>query len=205
MAVAGGSTVIERPIVQTQLRPPRLYRRTHELLLGFRCNFVFSRRLLIFFMAPSSSYLDILELAGSRFQERRVVTVGGIQMQRLPLLTVIKYNLLSTVSDLMDTPRALSYFNNDGQRVQSARPELPALRYIFMCRLLPTTSQSPSRRYYPDLSPVPIYRPRKDGELGALGHNVHTIFYPKIIIQLNSKAEEGNEPRLLSPRPTEYQ
>ena len=39
-------------------------------------------------------------------------------------------------------------FNDDGQRVQLARPELPAPHYICMYRLLPTTSPSPSRHYY---------------------------------------------------------
>ena len=42
-------------------------------------------------------------------------------------------------------------FNDDGQRVQSVRPELPAPHYICMYRLLPTTSPSPSRHYYPRL------------------------------------------------------
>ena len=40
-------------------------------------------------------------------------------------------------------------FNDYGQRVQLARPELPASHYIYMYRLLPTTPQSPSRHYYP--------------------------------------------------------
>ena len=39
--------------------------------------------------------------------------------------------------------------NDDGQRVQLARPELPAPHYICMYRLLPTTPPSPSRHYYP--------------------------------------------------------
>ena len=42
-------------------------------------------------------------------------------------------------------------FNDDGQRVQLARPELPAPHYICMCRLLPTTPPSPYRHYYPRL------------------------------------------------------
>ena len=42
-------------------------------------------------------------------------------------------------------------FNDDGQRVQLASPELPAPHYIFMYRLLPTTPPSPSRHYYPRL------------------------------------------------------
>ena len=36
------------------------------------------------------------------------------------------------------TSRALWHFNDDGQRVQLARPELPAPHYICMYRLLPT-------------------------------------------------------------------
>ena len=39
-------------------------------------------------------------------------------------------------------------FNDDGQRMQLARPELPAPHYICMYRLLPTTPPSPSRHYY---------------------------------------------------------
>ena len=42
-------------------------------------------------------------------------------------------------------------FNDDGQRVQLARPELPASHYICMYRLLPTTPPSSSRHYYPRL------------------------------------------------------
>ena len=42
-------------------------------------------------------------------------------------------------------------FNDDGQIVQNARPELPAPHYICMYRLLPTTSLSPSRHFYPPL------------------------------------------------------
>ena len=39
-------------------------------------------------------------------------------------------------------------FNDDGQRVQLARLELPAPHYICMYRLLPTTLPTPSRHYY---------------------------------------------------------
>ena len=42
-------------------------------------------------------------------------------------------------------------FNADGQRLQLARPELPAPHYICMYRLQQTTSPSPSRHYYPRL------------------------------------------------------
>ena len=42
-------------------------------------------------------------------------------------------------------------FNDDGQRVQLAGPELPAPHYICMYRLLPTATPSPSRNYYPRL------------------------------------------------------
>ena len=40
-------------------------------------------------------------------------------------------------------------FNDDGQRVQLAQPELPVPHYICMYKLLPTTPPSPSRHYYP--------------------------------------------------------
>ena len=54
--------------------------------------------------------------------------------------------------------------NDDGQRVQLARPELPAPHYICMYRLLPTTSSHHRLGIItPDLLPVPIYRPRRDG------------------------------------------
>ena len=39
-------------------------------------------------------------------------------------------------------------FNDDGQRVQLARPELPAPLYICMYRPLSTTPPSPFRHYY---------------------------------------------------------
>ena len=56
-------------------------------------------------------------------------------------------------------------FNDDGQRVQLARLELPAPDYIYMYRLLPTTPPPHHRLgiITPDLLPVPIYRPQKDG------------------------------------------
>ena len=54
-------------------------------------------------------------------------------------------------------------FNDEEQRVQLARPELPAPHYIRMYRLLPTTPHRCLGIITPDLLPVPIYRPRKDG------------------------------------------
>ena len=54
-------------------------------------------------------------------------------------------------------------FNDDGQRVQLARPELSAPQYICMYRLLPTVPHHRLGIITPDLLPVPIYRPRKDG------------------------------------------
>ena len=42
-------------------------------------------------------------------------------------------------------------FNDDGQRVQLARPELPAPHYICMYRLISTTPPLPFRHYYPRL------------------------------------------------------
>ena len=50
-------------------------------------------------------------------------------------------------------------FNDDGQKVQLARPELPAPHYICMYRLLPTTPPSPSRHYYPRFIAGTNYRP----------------------------------------------
>ena len=57
-------------------------------------------------------------------------------------------------------------FNDDGQRVQLARLELPAPQYICMYRLLPLHPPPPHHRLgiiTPDLLLVPIYRSRKDG------------------------------------------
>ena len=61
--------------------------------------------------------------------------------------------------------RYIFTFNDDGQRVQLARLELPAPHYICMYRLLPTTPLPHHRLgiITADLLPVPIYRPRKDG------------------------------------------
>ena len=53
-------------------------------------------------------------------------------------------------------------FNDDGQRVQLARPELPAPHYICMYRLQPNTPPPIIVIINPDLLPVPFYRPRKD-------------------------------------------
>ena len=55
------------------------------------------------------------------------------------------------LSVLVTTSRALRHFNDDEQRVQLARSELPVPHYIFKYRLLPTTPPSPSRHYYPRL------------------------------------------------------
>ena len=54
-------------------------------------------------------------------------------------------------------------FNDDGQRVQFARPVLPAPHYICMYRLLPTKPHHRLGIINSDLLTVPIYRPRKDG------------------------------------------
>ena len=54
-------------------------------------------------------------------------------------------------------------FNDDGQRVQLARPELTAPHYICMYRMLPITFPSPSRHYYPRLIAGTNLPPRKDG------------------------------------------
>ena len=65
-------------------------------------------------------------------------------------------------------------FNDDEQRVQLARPELPAPHYIWMHRRLPTTPHHRLGIITPDLLPIPIYRPRKDGQLGQLRQTVRT-------------------------------
>ena len=96
-------------------------------------------------------------------------------------------------------------FNDDGQRVQLARPELQAPHYICMYRLLPTTPPSPSRHYYPRLIASTFYRPPK-GWIAWLAKADYThITIPKVITQLTPKAPEGNEPRLSGSRSTQYQ
>ena len=45
-------------------------------------------------------------------------------------------------------------FNDDGQRMQLAQPELAAPHYICMYRLLPTTPPAPSKHYYARLIAV---------------------------------------------------
>ena len=58
--------------------------------------------------------------------------------------------------------RGALHFSDDGQRMQLARPELPAPHYICMYRLLPTTPHHRLGIITPDLSQVPFYRSRKD-------------------------------------------
>ena len=58
-------------------------------------------------------------------------------------------------------------FNDDGQRLPLARPELPAPHYICKYRLLPTTPPSPSRHYYPRLF-TGINLPTKKGWIAWL-------------------------------------
>ena len=48
-------------------------------------------------------------------------------------------------------PKGALIFDDDGQRVQYAGPELPAPHYICTYRLIPTTPPSPARHYYPRL------------------------------------------------------
>ena len=90
----------------------------------------------------------------------------------------------------------------DGQRVQLARPELPAPHYICMYRLIPTTPSSPCRHYYSRLiAGTNLPTPKAGLAKADCAH----ITFAKVITQLNPKAPEGNEPRLLCPRPTQYQ
>ena len=53
--------------------------------------------------------------------------------------------------------------NDDGQRVQLARPELPAPHYICMYMQQPTTLYRRLCIITPDFSPIPIYQPHNDG------------------------------------------
>ena len=74
-----------------------------------------------------------------------------------------------------------------------------------MYRLLPTTAPSPSRHYYPWLI-AGTNLPTPKGWIAWLAKSDCThITLSKVITQLNPKAPEGNEPRWLGPRPTQYQ
>ena len=96
-------------------------------------------------------------------------------------------------------------FNDNGQRVQLARPELPTQLYICMYRLLPITPSSPFSHYYHPLIagtnlPTPkgwiAWLDKADCTYITIAQDYYTI---------ESKAPEGNEPRLSDPRPTQYQ
>ena len=97
-------------------------------------------------------------------------------------------------------------FNDDGQRVQLALPELTAPHYICMYRLLPTTPPSPFRHYYPRLI-AGTNLPSPKGWIAWLAKAdcTHINFAQGYFTQLNPKAPEGNGPRLSGPRPTQYQ
>ena len=56
--------------------------------------------------------------------------------------------------------------NDDGQRVQLARQELPAPHYNCIAGCYQLHPHHRLGIITPDLLPVPIYRPRKDGWLG---------------------------------------
>ena len=96
-------------------------------------------------------------------------------------------------------------FNDDGQRVQLARPELPAPQYICKYRLLSTTPPWPSRHYYPRLISS-TNLPTLQGWIAWLAKAdcTHIQHLPKVITRLNPKAPDGNEPRLSGPWPTQY-
>ena len=96
-------------------------------------------------------------------------------------------------------------FNDDGQRVQLARPELPAPHYIWCTGCYQLDLPSPSRHYYSQLiAGTDLPTPKGRVAWLAKADCMHIIF-AKVITQLNPKAPEGNEPRLSGPRPTQYQ
>ena len=66
-------------------------------------------------------------------------------------------------------------FNNDGQRVQLARPQLPEPHYICMYRLLPNTLPSQSRHYYPRFI-TGINLPTPNGWTAWLADYTHITF-----------------------------
>ena len=95
-------------------------------------------------------------------------------------------------------------FNDDEQRVQLARPELPAPPYICMYRLLPTTPPSPSRHYYPRLI-AGANLPTPKGWIAWLAKADCThITFAQGYYTIESKGTRRNEPRLSGWRPTQY-
>ena len=95
-------------------------------------------------------------------------------------------------------------FDDDGQRVQLASPELPAPHYICMYRLLSTTHPSPSRHYYPGLI-AGINLPTPKGWIAwlAMADCMH-ITFAQGYYTIESKGTRRNEPRLSGSRTTQY-
>ena len=93
-------------------------------------------------------------------------------------------------------------FNDDQQRVQQTLSELPPPYYICMYSCYQLHPSSPSRHYYPRLiAGTNLLTP--EGWIAWFAKADCTqIPLPKVIIQLNSKAPEGNELRLSDPRQT---
>ena len=80
-----------------------------------------------------------------------VMPLLSIILIMLAYLSCVAYTGMSMNEPSPSCEQRRITFNDDGQRVQLARPELPAPHYIWMYMLLPTTPPSPSRHYYPRL------------------------------------------------------
>ena len=93
----------------------------------------------------------------------RPVRMWEIMIIMLPYLYCAAYIRMTMNESSLACEQRRITFNDDGQRVQLARPVLPAPHYISMYRLLSTTPSSPSRHYYHRRIAVQIYRPRKYG------------------------------------------
>ena len=101
--------------------------------------------------------------------ETRRLLVGPHHWHHTPVTTIIimlaylycaAYTRMTMNESSPPCEQRCITFNDDGQRVQLARPELPVHHYICMYRLLPT--RPPHHRsgiITPDLFPVQIYRP----------------------------------------------
>ena len=110
-----------------------------------------------------SSYVQLTELLSDYNMPYSVIILRFVIIIMPAYLYCAAYTRMTMNESSPPCEQRRITFNDDEQRVQSARPELPAPHYICMYRLLPTTP--PHHRLgiiTPDLLLVPIYRPRKD-------------------------------------------
>ena len=98
--------------------------------------------------------------------DEKSLTVGSVFMSRInnnnaSIFILRRLHPMTTNEPSPPCERRRITFNDDGQRVQLARPELPAPHYICMYRLIPTTAPSRPRHYYPRFIACTIYHPER--------------------------------------------